>query len=355
MGKTIGCINVCNILFDEKFKVFIKKMKDKFIEELEGSKTCFDYRILADTQKIYRNYIIHHKQELTFIKNDTLINQEYFAIIVSLIYPNIDNINKFEDIFQYYKKEFSVFANDLADVDDKRKITYTHCACCHSVQTINTFYLRNLSTGYTLLIGCDCILKHKILSFEELEKLKNERKFKQRTAENHCLFCGRNKKCKGCINKKIAIDIFKNWKSLLENWKYQKRLLPSNILYFQRKRIKRLLKPLGRKWKQSLIQKQQVAIFQRKRLLRLLKVCIKIWRKKHPRKCLKCKTTLKGDLYNVCYSCYIEEKDKCEDCGKLISKEYTKCYDCKYKYSCQNCNIKMINDKYKYCFKCNKK
>ena len=35
-----GTINVCNIIFDTKFKVFINKMKNHFIEDLVFSKNC---------------------------------------------------------------------------------------------------------------------------------------------------------------------------------------------------------------------------------------------------------------------------------------------------------------------------
>ena len=41
MGRTIGgVINVCNILFDEKFRAFIQTMRNKFIDVLESSNNC---------------------------------------------------------------------------------------------------------------------------------------------------------------------------------------------------------------------------------------------------------------------------------------------------------------------------
>ena len=83
-------INVCNILFDDKFKTFIKKMKDKFINYLEES-ALFDIRMarLAEIQEIYRRYFDNHKDELT-LTNKTIRHQEYFAVLVSLIIRHID-------------------------------------------------------------------------------------------------------------------------------------------------------------------------------------------------------------------------------------------------------------------------
>jgi hypothetical protein len=165
-------INVCNILFDDKFKTFIKKMKDKFINYLEES-ALFDIRMarLAEIQEIYRRYFDNHKDEIT-LTNKTLRHQEYFAVLVSLIIPHIDKINKFEEVLDYYHRDFTVLSNATSNSDND-----TYCACCHIVTSRNTFYLKNIITNYTLLIGCDCILKYKILSREEMEALKKERKF----------------------------------------------------------------------------------------------------------------------------------------------------------------------------------
>lgn len=165
-------INVCNILFDDKFKTFITKMKDYFIDYLEES-ALFDIRMvrLAEIQEIYRRYIDSYKDELT-LTNKKIRNQEYFAVLVSLIIPHIDKINKFEEVLQHYNRDFIVLSNATSNCDND-----TYCACCHIVTSKNTFYLKNIITNYTLLIGCDCILKYKILSREEMEALKKERKF----------------------------------------------------------------------------------------------------------------------------------------------------------------------------------
>ena len=72
MGRTIkGVINVCNILFDDKFKVFINKMKNKFIGSLEICNDC-SYYMLSDQQEKYRKYIYSRKNELTLIESKKL-------------------------------------------------------------------------------------------------------------------------------------------------------------------------------------------------------------------------------------------------------------------------------------------
>lgn len=52
-GKTVKRMNVCNILFDDKFKAFIKKMKEEFLELLKQSINCSDYTILNDCKFKY--------------------------------------------------------------------------------------------------------------------------------------------------------------------------------------------------------------------------------------------------------------------------------------------------------------
>ena len=116
-----------------------------------------------------------------------------------------------------------------------------------------------------------------------------------------------------------------------------------------------MLKPLVKKYKYVTFQlPQKINFFQKRRLSRLLKPLVKDWKKRQPHKCLKCKKILNTNVYNRCYGCFMDEKQKCEDCGKLINKDYSKCYGCKYKYNCEKCNAKMLSDKYKACFNCNK-
>ena len=229
MGKTIDNVNICNIVFDEKFKLFINTMKNVFIDKLELSKECRNNIYLADAQEIYRNYIISKKSDLTLTQNK-IINQEFFAILVCLILPNIDDITKFEDVFKNYKKDFIIFDNNLHNCDNTIDRTDTHCACCHLVKGDNVYRFINITTGFTLLIGCDCIKKYKILSDEELKELKDKRQLKNRLKPNHCFFCGKNTKCKACKNNKLINNIFIQWKKCQE---YQK-----GILYFYHIKLK---------------------------------------------------------------------------------------------------------------------
>ena len=169
MGRIVkteaGLINFCNIVFDEKFKVFIQTMRNKFIGYLEISNGC-PYYVLSVQQERYRDYIAERKDELTLIESKKCINQEYFAILVSLIIPNTDSIEKFEDVFKNYKTDFTVVDNNLYDDENQTQIDKTYCACGHKVKSNNVYNLINNTTGYNLLIGCDCIDKYKILSEE---------------------------------------------------------------------------------------------------------------------------------------------------------------------------------------------
>lgn len=351
-----GTINVCNIIFDTKFKVFINKMKNHFIEDLVFSKNCRTYYLLSSTQEKYREYIVNHKHEITFIDSEKCSNPEYFAILVSLIFPDINIIKKFGDVFENYKTDFTVMDNSLFNSDELDEIDELHCACCHMVSSKNIFYLMNNTTKYTLLIGCDCILKHKILSIVELKELRSKRQFKQkRNLLENCYFCGRKGKCKACINGKLTKNIFKEWYELSTKWAFDKKQLPSKINMVEKKRLSRVMKPLVAQIRQKLKIQNAIRSIQRIQLMVILKPLVREWKKKQPHKCSKCRSILKTDNYEKCYSCFMNERHKCESCDKIINKDYSKCYECKFKYKCKKCGCNIPSDKYKICFGCNRK
>ena len=324
MGKTVRGVNVCNISFDGKYKDFIQKMRETFKDDLEYSNQCRNYKILSGIQEKYRNYVANNQNDLTLIESKRIINQEYFAVLISLIFGNIESIDKFENIFENYKKDFTVMHFGDYDVEEPSEICTSHCCCGHIVHSCNTYYLTNISTGYTLLIGGDCIEKYKILSFDDLKELKTKRQFKERTKEGRCYFCGKKGKCKACKNVRVARDVFKEWKRVSLIWKNSTKIFTMRLISFQTKRLRRLLKPLIIKW-------------------RLL----------HIRKCLTCRKVLKTVKYNKCYTCYMDDTKNCNECGKMIPKNYDKCYGCKFKYKCKLCDSKMLTNKYENCYECN--
>jgi hypothetical protein len=357
MGKTVKGVNICNILFDDKYAGFIQKMRETFKEDLEFSKTCKDFKVLGKIQNEYRDYVADNQSKLTLIESKKIINQEYFAILVSLIFDKFDSIDKFEDIFENYRKDFMVthfgdydFAENPTEAPSESPVS--KCCCGHIVHTMNTYLLTNVSTGHSLLIGCDCIEKHKILSFEELKELKDKRRFRERTKEGRCYFCGKKGKCKACKNVKLARDVFKEWRRVSLIWRISTKVFTSKMVSFQNKRLKRMLKALIVKQK---ILKSRLVSFQTKRLQRLLKPLVTRWRLLYKKKCSKCRKILSDAKYDKCYTCYTSDKSKCDDCGKAIPNSFDKCYDCKYKYKCKLCNSKMKANKYENCYDCNMK
>lgn len=355
MGRTVKGINICNIAFDGKYMDFIKKMRETFKDDIEYSKQCRDYKILSRIQDKYRDYVAYNQNQLTVIENKKFINQEYFAVLVSLILGNIESIDRFEDIFENYKKDFEVMYigdYDVEQTSETSEVCSSHCCCGHSVHSYNTYYLTNLSTGYTLLIGCDCIEKYKIISLEELKELKAKRRFKERTKEGKCYFCGKKGKCKACKNIKIARNVFTGWRRVSIILKNSTKLLTTRIVAFQRKRLRRLLKGLIVK---RTLHKSRVIAFQTKRLQRLLKPLVIKWKLLYMMKCSKCRKVMNTMKYDKCYTCFREDNNKCDDCGKMKPKNHPKCYNCKYKYKCKSCDSKMQTNKYENCYDCNVK
>ena len=171
-----------------------------------------------------------------------------------MIIPNIDNVEKFEDIFSDFKTDFQIFDDNLNNFNENiheidTPINNLNCVCGRIIQSNNIYKLLNITTQITLLIGCDCIDKYKILSKEELNALKLKRQFKQRTKVSNCLFCGKKGGCKACKNAKWAKVIFNKWLEFSKKLAYNKRGSPDRVSLFQKRRLSRLLKPLVIKYK----------------------------------------------------------------------------------------------------------
>ena len=88
----------------------------------------------------------------------------------------------------------------------------------------------------------------------------------------------------------------------------------------------------------SILLSNKVKKFQQKRLYRLLKSIAVDWKKRQSNKCQQYKTVSKQNAFKKCFFCLIDNKNKCEDCGKLILKENEKAYDFNYKFVCEKCS-----------------
>ena len=309
MGKTIhteeGDINICNVNFDDKLKPFIKKMREDNVAIYEQMKSCLCSDTLSHLQKQLREYIKKNINELSFSGNKIIINQEYFALILFSV-SFYENKDSFDDCYKEFglldihfnfnlnyrktedrttlKNNFNhnfIKLNFCMSIDDEYfdyEKESIGCVCGHSVNNINAFILQNAITKYSVLIGCDCIKKYKILTKEELkEYIKNRKEqIKQKIKEQV------GKRNNEILQKRNDVIIKKNNEMLRFNQGLNKISNIYKSLYFER-------------WKQ-LIQ----ICFCCKNM-----ICSKLYYNKcNKQLCVNCDFAYKR---NLCYNCLLNK------------------------------------------------
>lgn len=160
------------IIFNAKYKRYIHRLQHRF-KDLLNSMFAYD---LLNEQEVIRNYILDNKQNIDFTGGPFKIRphnmQEIFIIMVSII-SDVDICGSLTEIVKQ-KKEIVPDDDDEdleANMDNNIE---THCACGHGVYVGNSPVIFNRYTEKFLLIGCDCALKHEIITKEEEKEIKKK-------------------------------------------------------------------------------------------------------------------------------------------------------------------------------------
>ena len=164
------------IIFNENFKIFIKKLKKDI--DLSSLKTGLLESAMPIQEEI-RKYIEKNQNNLDILKG-SLINHspnsypDFFAILISIIIPDLNFYNSFQEILNESQKSrwnSSLFAIDNMDgIGDK-----FCCACSHDCKPENLYKIHNLESGLNILTGCECILKTKFIEETDIEILQKSR------------------------------------------------------------------------------------------------------------------------------------------------------------------------------------
>ena len=181
----IDYINLTNLVFDNHFKVFIRKAQREFIVEK-----------LETTENIISHYEIFQEQFRKYIKKNykckkTLVYQDIFAIALSWI-ADIEKCNNFNDVFNennHSIQDLNILTFDGEEDDD---IPETECVCGQTGYCINENIITNNITGKSIMVGSECVKKHKIINidtFKDYMKKKN----KQKKDQNQCRINRQNK------------------------------------------------------------------------------------------------------------------------------------------------------------------
>jgi len=183
-----GDINLTNLIFDNHFKVFIRKAQKEFIVEK-----------LETTEDIFSHYEIFQEQFRKYIKKNykckkTLVYQDIFAIALSWI-ADIENCNNFNDVFNennHSIQELNMITPPDCEEDEETNIPETQCVCGQTGNCVNENIITNNITGKSIMVGSQCVKKHKIINIDTFKGYM-KKKNKQKKEQNQCRINRQNK------------------------------------------------------------------------------------------------------------------------------------------------------------------
>ena len=173
-------ISKIDIVFNEQFKTFVKKIQEQCKDKLEFINSLIDERVIIGTEEYQfeiREYIIEHQHEINLGKKKTLTensphsHSNFFAIMVSLL-VNIDECNSFDDVMENVKR-YCIPTNSSTCKEDGI-LEIFKCACSHYCGVEHLYIMKNDITKRSILIGCDCIEKYELVSPTEMKVMRKE-------------------------------------------------------------------------------------------------------------------------------------------------------------------------------------
>jgi hypothetical protein len=363
-------ISKIRIKFNEKFMIFINKLK-KEIDLSMMLNSNLDY--LLPTQHEIRKYIYKNSKmiELSSGKINSSSHPDLFAIMISILVPNIEKFNSFQEILDLSyedRLELGLFSSDNVEgLEGPFK-----CACNHECCPANLIILFNKDTGLHMAIGCDCASKTRLE--EKIKELKKE--IKQNKTYNTVKKNNEIRK----IKEKMAKNNFEaeSWDNIKQNFVYNGGNFDIHKSFLQDNNDDNLRPNFDLCYCCNHKSKQELYLLknnQNNKLITVCKQCSDLLEKTViPVQCIRCLNYVeKCDMYNhclnecakyiYCNTCHNNKVDKisdncrtckpkCEKCKKILSGPYRFCFDCKNK--CYVCN-KLVNPPFMKCFDCNKK
>lgn len=202
---------VTSIVFDDKLKRFIEKFKRDNPEILMVLE-CGDVNTITNIQETIRQWAWDHREELTIIptkihktktRATALSKSDNFTIHACIIHANLNGCESWDDVFGYHCNTGFSFKGQEWDPGNTHP---TRCACSHAISNQNVYCIAGINSPYKMMVGCECILNHSILSMTDICKLNAAKK---RRIKQKKMFDGREEneknnypRCVDCWKKK---------------------------------------------------------------------------------------------------------------------------------------------------------
>ena len=171
--KSIIVKNVTNVKYNDKLKIFMRKMRKVLGYCFEILNENYDLHELGDTQEIIRNYIERNKNDIDFIvekENRPIYKPDFFALLIVAGSDFETNVSYNDCILEY---EGNVMEVEF-DYDDDDQ---TKCICGKDIKCKHGYITYNSKTNFHLVLGCECIRKNKILTTWSMALYEKRRSF----------------------------------------------------------------------------------------------------------------------------------------------------------------------------------
>jgi hypothetical protein len=192
-------VSKVKFITDEKLKVFINEIQTLFRSELEETillGEANEYNRILEIQFMIREYIIKNQKRISFSVPITLKDRSPHSMtslfgLYMMVVADLTSIKTVNDVLKQIDRNYFTTLAEKEDIDGsgngacgfkgKKVVVYEStlhsdqlCCCSHSCCKERLSFIKNNITNYHVIIGCDCILKNKLIDKEimraELEK-----------------------------------------------------------------------------------------------------------------------------------------------------------------------------------------
>ena len=341
-----------NIIYNDKFKNFIKKIKRNFPEDAFKSQNLEEK---MDLQDRIRKYIVknQYQNEIDMKNNKKMFlgchssHEDFFCIFIALLIRDekLDDFKNLNEILEYIKKHeaFGMSGYASSDVENTGSSQLRFCcACDHNCSPQKLYVINNPDTFYAIIVGSECIKKYKIIEPRIIETV-------IKTLENDENYTKFKKMKKMMVEEKLEENLNENTMSFKQNYKYMGTNFGEDL----------------EKLKVGLINDaypmDSIIEYIESTAIDKCKLCEKNNKDKYKKKYIF-KNNIHDEFIGVCKTCtdnlgYSNKKKHCIDCG--ISHKNRKdnyCNFCRLKSICITCNDRRIcrlyDKKFNRCFDC---
>ena len=245
---------------NDKLKSFIKETQTVFKAELEATRNAKEernYEELLRIQYTIRQYIIENQHRIDFSGEIELIDKNAKSMpslfgLYMMVVSKIENVYTIVDVMKQIDGQYmcsfdasgAVFQTDYLDKD-------LLCCCSHRCKLENLAVIKNNMSGCCVIIGSECIKKHKLIDAEVIktEREKSAKYINKKAVADEIRADKKQIKEKIKADKKEVADKIKADKDEIKRLAAERKIRYNYRYYINVKyEVKEEAKEMGAKW-----------------------------------------------------------------------------------------------------------